>query len=124
MPIHPIVIVGVPRSAIDQVIEQHGCRYVADLSRHESVEQPNSYPLADPSLGGTPPGLSPAEPPQFGDRDMILFSLRKADSHKVISRMATPFLTRWGRTGTVKFDPYPLLGKEIIKRIAKAEAEQ
>jgi hypothetical protein len=55
---------------------------------------------------------------------MILFTLRKAGSHKVIGHVAAPLLARWGRSATVKFDPYPLFVKEIKKRIAKAEAQE
>jgi hypothetical protein len=82
---------------------------VADLERHESVDDNSSSP-----------GPSTDVPP-IGDRDMIMLSLRKADSHKVIARMAKPPLTYFGRTHSVKFDPFPLFAKEIRKKISQAQ---
>jgi hypothetical protein len=123
-PIIPVVIAGIPSGAIDRVTEERDCEYVAQLFRHESVNTGGSYsppwvPQSPASL--QPLGLSPTDAPQFRDQSMILFTLRRMGSRKVIAHMAAPIPARWGRTAAVKFDPYPLFVKEITKKIAKAE---
>jgi hypothetical protein len=106
-PILPIVVIHLRQDDVNRITEQRGCQYIAEFVRHAS---------ADP-----PPGVDPAEVPPIGDRDMILFTLRKAGSRKVLGQLATPLLTRRGRTAAVQFDPYPLFVKEIMKRIPATE---
>ena len=105
----PILVVGFETKDVNRIVEQRGCEYVAELRRHESVD-------IDPSGMG----LSSDVPP-MGDRDLILLTLRKADSHKAMAQMAKPPLTLYGRSHSVKFDPFPLFVKEIEKKIARAQ---
>lgn len=124
IPMVPVVIAGIPSSEVDRVTEEANCEYVAELVRHESVNTGGSYspPSLPESPGSTqPPGLAPTDPPQFRDQNMILLTLRKMGSHKVIGHAAEPIPTRWGRTAAVKFDPYPIFVKEIRRKIARAE---
>jgi hypothetical protein len=110
-PILPIVVTHLREGDVNRITEQRGCQYIAEFVRHESVDSP-----------GQPFGcLDPVEASSIGDRDMILFTLRKAGSRKVLGHLATPLLTRRGRIATVQFDPYPLFVNEIMKRIPATE---
>ncbi len=108
-PLVPILVLGIRSKDLNRSVEQRGCGYVADIQRHESVD-------IDPS------GLGLAtDVPSMGDRDMILLSLRRANSHKIIARMAEPPLTLRGRSHSVEIDPFHSFVREIQKKISRAE---
>jgi hypothetical protein len=110
-PILPIVLIHLRQDDVNRITEQSGCQYIAEFVRHQSADTP----------GLSPGGLDPVEASSIGDRDMILFTLRKAGSRKVLGHLATPLLTRRGGTAAVQFDHYPLFVKEIMKRIPATE---
>lgn len=107
--ISPIVVIHLRPSDVNRITEQRGCLYIAEFVRHESAD---TQPMGGPD---------PIEAPPIGDRDAILFTLRKAGSRKLLGQLAAPPLTRRGGSATVQFDPYPLFVKEILKKIPATE---
>jgi hypothetical protein len=124
-PVLPVVVIQLRPDAVDLITEERGCQYIAEFVRHESVDtQRMGSPASEPGTtvpGSSPVGLDPVEAPPIGDRDTILFTLRKAGSRKVLGHLAAPPLTRRGKTAAVLFDPYPLFVKEIMKKIPATE---
>lgn len=122
IPVIVVAVVGIPERAVNAEVEERGCEYVVEMWRHRGVDQANWSPPG--SLAGGAGG-APAEAAPIGDRDMVLFAMRKANNRKVLLRGASPPPTYYGATPGMQNKtfktPYPGFASQIVKKLDKME---
>jgi hypothetical protein len=118
-PLVTVELAGLGDKDVNPEVERRGCGWVVQVWRHDSVDvnQLSSLPA---NMDMVPDSPAPAPPP-IGDRDAVLYRLRKAGSDKVLAHGSLPLKTRRGRSAVAIFDPYPIFAKQILKKMNQVE---
>lgn len=111
----PISVTGIrqiPRTEVDAEVDKQQCDYVVEVWRHISVD--------DAAAGNDGAPFTPSS----GDRDAVLYQLRRAGTRKVLSSGSAPKKVYHGPTHWSSPSPYPILATAIVKRIDRDIGDQ
>jgi hypothetical protein len=116
-PLVTVELAGLGDKDVNPEVERRGCGWVVQVWRHDNVDT-NQLSSLPANMDMVPDNPAPAPPP-IGDRDAILYRLRKAGSDKVLAHGSAPLETRRGRSTVVIFNPYPIFAKQILKKMSQ-----
>ena len=100
-----------PRADVDAEVDMQQCNYVVELWRHISAD--------DASAGLEGPGAPYVA--SSGDRDAVVYQLRKPGTRKVLASGSAPIITKYPRGAPgdhrASPSPYPIFAEAILKKI-------